>query len=205
MGEERFFAVDADVYERQVIEKLMEKMCVISLTDLQVLAGHLIFLNVTVCRTIILCDLPVTFGLVSVEEFCNTEICIVSTGYQGVNFVVFILQPKPFDYEHSEMILYQNTVIREAGNLSEALKHLEEHDKEIVDRLSVQEIRGMQITYSTGGQNELEMRGTCITGGQNALKIRGITDRKKDCLQEIRGITYGKTDCLQEIRGMWTE
>ncbi|XP_064608201.1 N-alpha-acetyltransferase 15, NatA auxiliary subunit-like [Liolophura sinensis] len=50
-------------------------------------------------------------------------------------------QPKPFDYEHSEMILYQNTVVREAGNLSEALKHLEEHDKEIVDRLSVQEIR----------------------------------------------------------------
>ncbi|KAK3576854.1 hypothetical protein CHS0354_012909 [Potamilus streckersoni] len=50
--------------------------------------------------------------------------------------------PKPFDYEHSELLLYQNMVIREANMLDEALKHLETHEKEIVDKLSLQEIRG---------------------------------------------------------------
>lgn len=48
-------------------------------------------------------------------------------------------QPKPFDYEHSELLLYQNMVMREAGLYREALKHLNEYDRQIVDRLHVSE------------------------------------------------------------------
>ena len=49
---------------------------------------------------------------------------------------------KPYDYEHSEMLLYQNMVLIEAGMHKEALEHLEKYDKHIVDRLAVLETKG---------------------------------------------------------------
>lgn len=53
------------------------------------------------------------------------------------------LQPKQFDYEHCELLLYQNMVMREAGMHQEALSHLQEYDKQIVDRLCVSETKGI--------------------------------------------------------------
>ncbi|OWF46600.1 N-alpha-acetyltransferase 15, NatA auxiliary subunit-like [Mizuhopecten yessoensis] len=50
--------------------------------------------------------------------------------------------PKPLDYEHSELLMYQNLVLRESGLNSEAFSHLEKYEKQIVDKLAVQEIRG---------------------------------------------------------------
>ncbi|XP_013092787.2 N-alpha-acetyltransferase 15, NatA auxiliary subunit-like [Biomphalaria glabrata] len=48
--------------------------------------------------------------------------------------------PKPvYDYEHSELLLYQNMVMQEAGMNQEAIEHLKTFDKQIVDRLYVQE------------------------------------------------------------------
>lgn len=38
--------------------------------------------------------------------------------------------------------MYQNMVIREAGMLEEALHHLDRYESQIVDKLSLQEIRG---------------------------------------------------------------
>ena len=49
---------------------------------------------------------------------------------------------KPFDYEHSEMLLYQNMVMREAGMTEEALKHLDNYDAQLVDRITVKEVKG---------------------------------------------------------------
>jgi len=50
--------------------------------------------------------------------------------------------PKPyFDYEHSELLLYQNLVMQEAGMKTEAMEHLHNYDKQIVDRLYVQETK----------------------------------------------------------------
>ena len=54
----------------------------------------------------------------------------------------FLLQPKPFEYEHSEMVMYQNMLYSEAGKEKDALKHLQENDKAIVDRLSFTETKG---------------------------------------------------------------
>lgn len=54
----------------------------------------------------------------------------------------FSLQKRSFDYEHSELLLYQNMVIRESGNLNDALFHLEKNDVQIFDKLSVLELKG---------------------------------------------------------------
>ena len=52
-------------------------------------------------------------------------------------------QKKPsYDYEYSELLLYQNMVIRESGNEEEALKHLEEYEWAICDKISMKEIKG---------------------------------------------------------------
>lgn len=50
--------------------------------------------------------------------------------------------PKPRDYEHSELLMYQNMVLREAGKDDEALQHLDKYDEQIVDRLALKEIKG---------------------------------------------------------------
>ena len=49
---------------------------------------------------------------------------------------------KPFDFEHSEMLMYQNMVIQEAGLHQDAFQHMADHEKQIVDKLAVQETRG---------------------------------------------------------------
>lgn len=50
-------------------------------------------------------------------------------------------QKTNYDYEHSELLMYQNMVIRESGQLTEALNHLDEYQAQICDKLSVSETR----------------------------------------------------------------
>ena len=52
-----------------------------------------------------------------------------------------VLQPKPYDYEYSELIMYQCSVLEEAGRYQDALTHLDKFDKDIVDKLYLQESR----------------------------------------------------------------
>lgn len=47
-----------------------------------------------------------------------------------------------YDYKHSEFLLYQNLVIEESGDLEKALKHLIEHQDQILDKAVVQETHG---------------------------------------------------------------
>ncbi|CAI9732064.1 N-alpha-acetyltransferase 15, auxiliary subunit-like [Octopus vulgaris] len=49
--------------------------------------------------------------------------------------------PKLMDYEHSEMLLYQNMVLQEANMIEDALEHLHSNDSQIVDRLYLLETR----------------------------------------------------------------
>ncbi|XP_069882783.1 N-alpha-acetyltransferase 16, NatA auxiliary subunit isoform X2 [Dipodomys merriami] len=46
------------------------------------------------------------------------------------------------DYEYSELILYQNQVMREADLFQESLEHIQTYEKQICDKLSVGEIKG---------------------------------------------------------------
>uniref|UniRef100_A0A673IPS5 N-alpha-acetyltransferase 15, NatA auxiliary subunit n=1 Tax=Sinocyclocheilus rhinocerous TaxID=307959 RepID=A0A673IPS5_9TELE len=50
--------------------------------------------------------------------------------------------PDKVDYEYSELLLYQNEVLREAGLLREALEHLTTYEKQICDKLAVEETKG---------------------------------------------------------------
>lgn len=58
---------------------------------------------------------------------------------------LFIFKPKQVDYEHSELLLYQNMVLRESGQLQEAFDHLTKFEAQIVDKLTLQETKGRLI------------------------------------------------------------
>lgn len=51
-------------------------------------------------------------------------------------------QPKQLDYESSELLLYQAMVYREAGLDEQALNHVEEYRKYILDKLCLEETKG---------------------------------------------------------------
>ncbi|KAI5287751.1 hypothetical protein KEM52_001437 [Ascosphaera acerosa] len=51
------------------------------------------------------------------------------------------IPPPRADLEHSEAVLYKNTIIAESGDLPRALEHLEKHGKRCSDRLAVLEMR----------------------------------------------------------------
>lgn len=61
------------------------------------------------------------------EEFCKT-------------------QPKTVDYEQSELLLYQNMLYKEAGLFEQSIKHLEENEKYIVDKLNYHENKGIKTS-----------------------------------------------------------
>ena len=70
------------------------------------------------------------------------------------NVCMNVPQPKPYyDYEHSELLLYQNLVMQEAGMTDEALEHLHNYDKQIVDRLYVKETTGMSSSQCCSNSN----------------------------------------------------
>uniref|UniRef100_A0A8B9Q4P1 N(alpha)-acetyltransferase 16, NatA auxiliary subunit n=1 Tax=Apteryx owenii TaxID=8824 RepID=A0A8B9Q4P1_APTOW len=52
------------------------------------------------------------------------------------------IPPNKIDYEYSELILYQNQVMREADLFQESLEHIETYEKQICDKLIVEEIKG---------------------------------------------------------------
>lgn len=48
-----------------------------------------------------------------------------------------------YDYEHSELLLYQNMVIQESGEYEQALKHLDKYSDQICDKVTVKETYGI--------------------------------------------------------------
>ncbi|XP_003482946.1 N-alpha-acetyltransferase 16, NatA auxiliary subunit isoform X2 [Sus scrofa] len=53
--------------------------------------------------------------------------------------------PNKIDYEYSELILYQNQVMREADLFQESLEHIETYEKQVCDKLLVEEIKGEML------------------------------------------------------------
>lgn len=62
--------------------------------------------------------------------------------YMNLPLVLPQTSPDKVDYEYSELLLYQNQVLREAGLHKEALEHLTNYEKQICDKLAVEETRG---------------------------------------------------------------
>ncbi|CAB3378713.1 Hypothetical predicted protein [Cloeon dipterum] len=64
-------------------------------------------------------------------------------------------QKSNFDYEHSELLLYQNMVLHESGALQEAISHLERYSEQICDKLSILETYG-ELYLESGRWKESE-------------------------------------------------
>ncbi|CAL1613805.1 unnamed protein product [Knipowitschia caucasica] len=65
--------------------------------------------------------------------------------------------PDKVDYEYSELLLYQNQVLREAGLYKEALDHLNNYEKQICDKLAVEETRGELLLKLDRTEEALEV------------------------------------------------
>uniref|UniRef100_A0A3B4AT79 Uncharacterized protein n=1 Tax=Periophthalmus magnuspinnatus TaxID=409849 RepID=A0A3B4AT79_9GOBI len=65
--------------------------------------------------------------------------------------------PDKVDYEYSELLLYQNQVLREAGLHREALDHLNNYEKQICDKLAVEETRGELLLKLDRPEEALEV------------------------------------------------
>lgn len=68
--------------------------------------------------------------------------------------------PDKVDYEYSELLLYQNQVLREAGLYKEALEHLSNYEKQICDKLAVEETRGGAVGIASRRERRTATR-TC--------------------------------------------
>ncbi|XP_042314118.1 N-alpha-acetyltransferase 16, NatA auxiliary subunit isoform X1 [Sceloporus undulatus] len=55
------------------------------------------------------------------------------------------IPPNKIDYEYSELILYQNQVMREADLFQESLEHVEMYERQICDKLMIDEIKGEML------------------------------------------------------------
>uniref|UniRef100_A0A674AQI3 N-alpha-acetyltransferase 15, NatA auxiliary subunit a n=1 Tax=Salmo trutta TaxID=8032 RepID=A0A674AQI3_SALTR len=108
--------------------------------------------------------------------------------------------PDKVDYEYSELLLYQNQVLREAGLFKEALEHLTTYEKQICDKLAVEETRGellLQLDRSeeaTEVYRQLQERNpenwAYYQGLEKALKPVSIEERQK--LYEEAWVKYPK-------------
>lgn len=95
--------------------------------------------------------------------------------------------PKAFDYEHSELLLYQNMVLREKGNMQDALDHLDKYDSQIVDRLFVQETKG-EIYLQMGRTSEAAVVYTDLINRnpENWAYYKGLEDSTQPESEETR-------------------
>ncbi|KAL3045357.1 hypothetical protein OYC64_013597 [Pagothenia borchgrevinki] len=97
--------------------------------------------------------------------------------------------PDKVDYEYSELLLYQNQVLREAGLNKEALDHLNSFEKQICDKLAVEETRGELLLKLERPEEALEVyrrlqernpeNWAYYQGLEKALKPEGVEDRHK--------------------------
>lgn len=103
------------------------------------------------------------------------------------------------DYEHSELLLYQNMVVQESGDIEGALKHLDRYEHHIFDRLAVEETYG-ELHLKLKNQQAVNYFSSLIkrnpentrlviffaSGGFNVLKmIEGYHLSRKNCLPII--------------------
>ncbi|KAL0974228.1 hypothetical protein UPYG_G00217420 [Umbra pygmaea] len=108
--------------------------------------------------------------------------------------------PDKVDYEYSELLLYQNQVLREAGLFKEALVHLTNYEKQMCDKLAVEETRGELLLKlnrteeATEVYRQLQERNpenwAYYQGLEKALKPGSVEERLK--LYEEAWVKYPK-------------
>ncbi|XP_026112373.1 N-alpha-acetyltransferase 15, NatA auxiliary subunit a [Carassius auratus] len=108
--------------------------------------------------------------------------------------------PDKVDYEYSELLLYQNQLLREAGLNKEALDHLTNYEKQICDKLAVEETRGELLLKldRAGEATEVYHRllernpenWSYYQGLEKALKPKSVEEKQK--IYEDAWVKYPK-------------
>ncbi|KTF78412.1 hypothetical protein cypCar_00030519 [Cyprinus carpio] len=108
--------------------------------------------------------------------------------------------PDKVDYEYSELLLYQNQLLREAGLIKEALDHLTSYEKQICDKLAVEETRGELLLKldRAGEATEVYHRllernpenWSYYQGLEKALKPKSVEEKQK--IYEDAWVKYPK-------------
>ncbi|XP_067313355.1 N-alpha-acetyltransferase 15, NatA auxiliary subunit a [Pseudorasbora parva] len=108
--------------------------------------------------------------------------------------------PDKVDYEYSELLLYQNQLLREAGLIKEALDHLTNYEKQICDKLAVEETRGELLLKLDRAGEAAEVYRRLLErnpenwsyyqGLEKALKPKSAEDKQK--IYEDAWIKYPK-------------
>jgi peptide alpha-N-acetyltransferase len=121
---------------------------------------------------------------------------------------------KPFDNEHSEFLLYQNLVLRESEQYEDALRHIQIHEKDIYNKLTLAEIKyDLYIRLNTFDRAETILRDLIERNPENkkyyfmlekCLNLTNIDEKTK--LYENLIEKYPKADapkqiCLQFLTG----
>lgn len=102
--------------------------------------------------------------------------------------------PSRTDFEHSEAVMYKNTIIAEAGETQRALDHLEEISKNVLDRLAVMETRAKYLSQL--GKKE------------EAIKAwRALLDRNPDHVDYYHGLAeaMGATEDVSAKQAIFDE
>ncbi|CAJ0954503.1 unnamed protein product [Ranitomeya imitator] len=94
--------------------------------------------------------------------------------------------PDKVDYEYSELLLYQNQVLREAELYKEALHHLCTYEKQICDKLAVEETKG-DLFLRLGRLEE------------SADVYRGLLDRSPENWAYYKGLEKALKPALLQV------
>lgn len=114
---------------------------------------------------------------------------------------------KLYDNEHSEFLLYQNFVLREAKQYEDALRHIQTHEKDIFNKLTVAEIKyDLYMRLSTYDRAETILRDLIERNPENkkyyfALEkcLNLSNDNDKWSLYEKLMEKYPKADAPKQI------
>ncbi|CAI5677300.1 N-alpha-acetyltransferase 15, NatA auxiliary subunit isoform X3 [Oreochromis niloticus] len=110
--------------------------------------------------------------------------------------------PDKVDYEYSELLLYQNQVLREAGLHKEALDHLNNYEKQICDKLAVEESRGELLLKLEKPQEASEVyRRLQERNPENWAYYQGLEKALKPGSLEARQKIY-EASCIKFPKGL---
>lgn len=94
-------------------------------------------------------------------------------------------QVKQFDIEHSELILYQNSVMIEAGQYKQALGHLTQYASQTLDKLWVQETKAdLLLKLKNFSDAELIYRELLERNPENAAYYEGLRASRQPKTEE---------------------
>lgn len=103
--------------------------------------------------------------------------------------------PKPKDYEHSELLMYQNMILREAGMIKEALRHLDRYEEQIVDKMALQETRGeILMTLDRREEAATVYLDLINRNPENWNYYKGLEDAVRPETEEARWKLYTDTE-----------